>query len=217
MIADSRVCLTHVEGKDKIFAISENFGKTFEFSSLQLLPSNFSLISFMEVGEFLFLHSCNSSSLQEQLYVSKIDETSFSRVLFSDRSQIPRNSFLQFFFQSDSALLMGVFDSSRQASLYFSDGDAQRFSSLKKRVPIYGERLGFGIVKSLEGVYILNQIIEHSNRTETLITFESGGSWKPLNAPTNHKCSSTCYLNLLTSTISKPTRQLFCSGKKVFL
>ncbi|GCC18459.1 hypothetical protein chiPu_0017944 [Chiloscyllium punctatum] len=161
-----------------------DFGKT----SRILLTK---VYSFGFAGRFLFASVISNQSLPRSVYVSADQGESWNK------AQLPPVSHDQFYsiLAADSEMIFMHVDEPGNTgfgTIYTSDDRGILFSKSLER-HLFSDTSGttdFTNVTSLRGVYITN-VLDEDNNIRSVITFDSGGEWKPLKKPDNSHCDTT--------------------------
>lgn len=161
-----------------------DFGKTYK-----TLLSH--VYSFGFAGRFLFASVVNNQTQPRLVYVSADQGDTWNK------AQLPPVTHEQFYSvlaADDEMIFMHVDDPGNTGfgTIYTSDDRGLLFSkSLEHH--LFSDTSGatdFTNVTSLRGVYITN-ILDDDNNIRSVITFDSGGEWKPLKKPDNSQCDAT--------------------------
>ncbi|XP_059508311.1 sortilin-like isoform X2 [Stegostoma tigrinum] len=161
-----------------------DFGKT----SRTLLTK---VYAFGFAGRFLFVSVVNNQTLPRSVYVSADQGESWNK------AQLPPVSHEQFYsiLAADSEMIFMHVDEPGNTgfgTIYTSDDRGILFSKSLER-HLFSDTSStsdFTNVTSLRGVYITN-VLDEDNNIRSVITFDSGGEWKPLKKPDNSHCSTT--------------------------
>uniref|UniRef100_UPI00398F12D2 sortilin-like n=1 Tax=Pristiophorus japonicus TaxID=55135 RepID=UPI00398F12D2 len=161
-----------------------DFGKTFT----TLLTK---IYSFGFAGRFLFASVISNLTQPRSVYVSADQGDSWNK------AQLPSVSHEQFYSilaADDEMIFIHVDEPGNTGfgTIYTSDDRGILFSkSLENH--LFSDATGttdFSNVTSLRGVYITN-VLDEDNNIRSVITFDSGGEWKPLKKPDNVHCDTT--------------------------
>ncbi|XP_078273073.1 sortilin-like [Rhinoraja longicauda] len=161
-----------------------DFGKTY-----QTLLSH--VYSFGFAGRFLFASVVSNQTQPRLVYVSADQGGVWNK------AQLPPVSHEQFYSvlaADDEMIFIHVDDPGNTGfgTIYTSDDRGLLFSKSLER-HLFSDASGttdFTNVTSLRGVYITNTLDEDNN-IRSVITFDSGGEWKPLKKPDNSQCDTT--------------------------
>ncbi|XP_078424563.1 sortilin-like [Cetorhinus maximus] len=161
-----------------------DFGKTFT----TLLTK---IYSFGFAGRFLFASVISNQTLPRSVYVSTDQGDSWNK------AQLPPVSHEQFYsiLAADSEMIFIHVDEPGNngfGTVYTSDDRGILFSESLER-HLFSDTSGttdFTNVTSLRGVYLTN-VLDKDNNIRSVITFDSGGEWKPLKKPDNSHCDAT--------------------------
>ncbi|XP_051885921.1 sortilin-like [Pristis pectinata] len=161
-----------------------DFGKTYK-----ILLTN--VYSFGFAGRFLFASVVSNQTQPRSVYVSADQGDSWNK------AQLPPVSHEQFYSilaADDEMIFIHVDEPGNNGfgTIYTSDDRGLLFSKSLER-HLFSDTSGttdFTNVTSLRGVYITN-VLDEDNNIRSVITFDSGGEWKPLKKPDNSQCDAT--------------------------
>lgn len=169
------------------------------------------VVEFFVIEDFMAVATENKGNLQ--LFVS-VDGFTFAPAQFPPDHYIDRNTFtvLQ---STTHSILLDVFKSTitgkEYGDLYKSNGNGTFYHlSLPNTNGDSRGLVDFEKMQSVDGIIFANQVMntdelrgsnDVSKKVRTMISWDDGSTWKPLQPPHNYDCSGTdCYLNLHSRT-----------------
>ncbi|XP_030635873.1 sortilin [Chanos chanos] len=170
------------ERRGKLFLKrTQDLGKT-----LTTISQN--VFSFGYIGGFLFTSVMESLGSPRVIYVSSDQGDTFNK------AQLPSASTEQFYsvLDGDEDMIFMHVDTPGEdtyfGTIYTSDDRGILYSKSLERHLFAGEgKSDFTNVTSLRGVYLTN-VLEEDGRIRTVISFDRGGEWRPLQKPKNVEC-----------------------------
>ncbi|KAL0963023.1 hypothetical protein UPYG_G00348590 [Umbra pygmaea] len=158
-----------------------------------------SIFSFGYIGGFLFTSVIETLGAPRVLYVSSDQGDHF------EKAKLPSASSDQFYSVLDGdedMIFMHVDDPGEDSyfgTVYTSDDRGTVYTKSLERHLFAGEgKSDFTNITSLRGVYLTN-VLEEDGRIRTVISFNRGGDWRPLNKPQNVECgedAQNCNLHI---------------------
>uniref|UniRef100_A0A3P8QUM9 VPS10 domain-containing protein n=1 Tax=Astatotilapia calliptera TaxID=8154 RepID=A0A3P8QUM9_ASTCA len=178
------------ERGDLILKRTKDLGKTFTIIHEDIY-------SFGYIGAFLFFSVMEDPRSPRVMYFSSDQGDTFSQAL------LPSASTEQFYsiLDGDEDMLFLHVDNPGDTffgTMYTSDDRGILFSKSLERHLFDGHRKSdFTNITSLRGVYLTNKL-DVDGRIKSVISFNRGGTWRPLKKPENINCGdkikSVCYI-----------------------
>ncbi|KAM8907809.1 sortilin [Spinachia spinachia] len=168
------------ERGDLVLKRTKDLGRTFTIIHEDIY-------SFGYIGAFLFFSVMEDPRSPRVMYFSSDQGETFSRAL------LPAASTEQFYsiLDGDTDMLFLHVDNPGDTffgTMYTSDDRGILFSKSLERHLFDGQRKSdFTNITSLRGVYLTNKL-DTDGRIRSVISFNRGGTWRPLNKPENVEC-----------------------------
>ncbi|KAK1169010.1 sortilin [Acipenser oxyrinchus oxyrinchus] len=161
---------------------TEDLGRTFSTVSNNLF-------SFGYIGRFLITSIVKKQGEPRALYVSSDQGDTFNQ------AQLPSATKEQFYsvLEADDDMIFMHVDEPGDTDfgmVYTSDDRGVLYSkSLERHLFAASGKSDFTNVTSLRGVYLTN-VLDEDGSIRSVITYDRGGEWNPLNKPADVKCAS---------------------------
>ncbi|XP_033889341.3 sortilin [Acipenser ruthenus] len=161
---------------------TEDLGRTFSTVSNNLF-------SFGYIGRFLFASIVKKQGEPRALYVSSDQGDTFNQ------AQLPLATKEQFYsvLEADDDMIFMHVDEPGDTDfgmVYTSDDRGVLYSkSLERHLFAASGKSDFTNVTSLRGVYLTN-VLDEDGSIRSVITYDRGAEWNPLNKPADVKCAS---------------------------